>query len=124
MHLFQPLSRLFVRFRYPRSTPEDVAHDLGLTCTNLLTFQEFMCYLTNSKHQLTKLSRFMPREQAEEIFCLALRKEKFSKDSLFSYHFKGGWVEFILHFDDQSRLRRVYVRHKDLKQTHEIAISQ
>ena len=123
MNLFKPFSYLLIRFRYPLSTPEDVANDLGLKCSNLLSFQEFICYLTNPHHCLTKLCRFMPREEAEEVFRLALRKEKFSQNSLFSYCFKGGWVEFVLQFDEQSRLRRLYIRHKELKQKHEISIS-
>ncbi len=66
----------------------------------------------------------MPREQAEDMFRLAIRKEKFQQNSLFSYHFKGGWVEFVLQFDEQARLRRLYTRHKDLKQKCEIPISR
>lgn len=123
MNPLKYLSHLFVRFHYPLSTPEDVANDLGLQCSNLVTFQEFICYLTSPHHCLTKLVRFMPREAAEEIFRLALRKEKFSQNSLFSYCFKGGWVEFVLQFDEKARLRRLYIRHKELKQKHEISIS-
>jgi hypothetical protein len=120
----QLLSQLFVRFRYPISTPEDVATDLGLNLSNFLTFQEFISHLTNPHHRPTKLSRFMPRDQAEKNFRLALRKEKFQSNSLFSYHFNGGWMEFMLHFDENARLRRLYIRHKDLKQKYEIPISQ
>lgn len=123
MKVLEPLLHLFVRFRYPVSMPEDVAADLGLAFTNSLNFKEFMDCLTDPRHRPTKLTRFMPREQAEEIFHLAKRKERFSHDSLFSYLFKGGWIEFFLQFDEQSRLRRLYVRHKDLKQKHEISIS-
>lgn len=123
MKILKPLQRLFIRFRYPVSTPEDVATDLGLDISNSLTFEEFILFLTDPSHRPKKLTRFMPREKAEEIFRLALRKEKFQQNSLFSYHFKGGWMEFILQFDDQARLRRLYIRHKDLKHKHEIGIS-
>lgn len=123
MRILKPLQRLFVRFRYPVSTPEDVAADLGLDITNALTFQEFILFLTNPLHRPKKLIRFMGREQAEEIFRLALRKERFQQNSLFSYHFKEGWMEFILQFDDEARLRRLYIRHKNLKQKHEMGIS-
>lgn len=102
--------------------PEDVASDLGLEITNSMNFKEFINYLIDPSHRPAKLNRFMPRESAEEIFSRAIRKEKFKQNSLFSYHFKGGWVEFILLFDEQSRLRRLYIRHKDLKQKHEIII--
>lgn len=123
MKIFRPFIHLFIRFRYPVSMPEDVAADLGLDISNSLSFKEFIHFLTDPSHRPSKLTRFMPREQAEDIFRLALRKERFQQNSLFSYHFKGGWMEFILQFDEQSRLRRLYIRHKDLKQKHEIGIS-
>ena len=114
---------LFARLRYPVSTPEDVATDLGLNISNMLTFQEFMNCLTGPHCRPTKLTRFMPRHEAEDIFRLALRKEKFQQNSLFSYYFKGGWMEFALQFDEKSRLRRLYIRHKNLKEKYEIPIS-
>lgn len=123
MKVFKPFAHFFIRFRYPVSMPEDVAEDLGFNLSNSLTFSEFIDYLTNPCHRPKKLARFMPRQQAEDIFRLALRKEKFQQNSLFSYYFKGGWMEFVLQFDDQSRLRRLYIRHKDLKEKHEISIS-
>ena len=123
MKVLQPLLHLFTRFRYPVSLPEDVGSDLGLEMTNSLNFQEFIHRLTDPCHRPTKLARFMPREQAEDIFRLARRKEKFKQNSLFSYYFKGGWMEFILQFDEQSRLRRLYICHKTLKQKHEIPIA-
>lgn len=123
MNVLKPLMHLFIRFRYPFSMPADVAEDLGLSLSNTLTFQEFFNILLDTSQRPKKLFRFMPRQQAEQIFQYALKKEKFPQNSLFSYHFKGGWVEFFLQFDDQSRLRRLYIRHKDLKQKHEIPIS-
>lgn len=123
MKLLKPLINLFIRFRYPVSRPEDVAMDLGLNISNSLSFLEFINCLTDPSYRPTKLMRFMPRHQAEDIFRCALRKERFPQNSLFSYHFKGGWMEFMLQFDEQSRLRRLYIRHKTLKQKHEISIS-
>lgn len=123
MKVLQPLYHLFIRFRYPVSLPEDVASDLGLSLTNRLKFQEFMHCLIDPRYRPSKLTRFMPREQAEAIFLLARRKEKFKQNSLFSYYFKGGWMEFNLQFDEQARLRRLYIFHRDLKKKHEISIS-
>lgn len=123
MNVFEPILHLFARFRYPVSMPEDVASDLGIEITNSIKFQKFIQCLIDPRCRPTKLTRFMPREEAEDLFRMAKRREKFQQDSLFSYHFKGGWMEFILHFDEQSRLRRLYVRHKDLKQKYEISIS-
>lgn len=124
MKPFTVFRRLLLRFRYPVSMPEDVAKDLGLEISNFLTFNEFIRHLTNPLQTPKKLSRFMPREQAEGIFHAALKKEKFNHNSLFSYHFNGSWMEFMLSFDEQSRLRRIYVRHKDLKKKYEMPISR
>lgn len=104
--------------------PEEVAADLGLNLPNTLSFKQFVNCLLDPSRPPAKLTRFMPRENAECIFRLAKRKEIFQSNSMFSYYFKGGWMEFILQFDGQSRLRRVYIRHKDFKQTHEIPIFQ
>jgi len=124
MKLLKSLSDIFVRFRYPISLPQDIASDLGYDVSNSMNFNEFILHLTDPCHRPAKLSRFMPRDQAEDVFRLAKRKERFSQDSLFSYQFKNGWLEFILQFDEKARLRRLYIHHKDLKQKHEILISQ
>ena len=57
----------------------------------------------------------MSREKAEEAFYGAPLKEKFQNNTLVSYCFTEGWVEFILQFDDQSKLRRIYLQHKNIK---------
>lgn len=122
MKVLEHIRRCLIRFRYPLSMPEDVAKDLGLDISNFLSFPEFVKFLTNPYIRPAKLTKFMPRKEAEEIFRKALRKEKFSQNSLFCYHFNGGWMEFMLQFDEQSRLRRMYIHHKDLKQKYEIQI--
>lgn len=123
MKLLKPFQQLLMRFRYPVSMPEDIASDIGLSLSNYLTFSEFIARLTDPNSKPSKLSRFMPRHEAECLFQTALRRERFKHDSLFSYYFKGGWMEFMLQFDEQSRLRRLYIKHKTLKQKHEIPIS-
>lgn len=114
--------RFFLRFRYPVSLPEDVANALGLPLSNFVTFQEFVHQLLNPSSRPTRLTRFMPREQAEAAFKTALRIEKFKQNTLFSYYFSEGWMEFVLLFDEQSRLRRVYLQHKELKQEERVEI--
>lgn len=109
------LSRFFLRFRYPLSMPEDVGDALGIQISNWVTFQEFVSSLTSPNCRPTKLKKFMPREKAEEAFLSAPIKEKFQHNTLISYCFNEGFVEFILHFDEQSKLRRIYLQHKGIK---------
>jgi len=116
------LYRFLVRFRYPVTLPEDVAMALGIQVSNFITFEEFVSRLTSPNCRPTRLLKFMPREQAEKAFQHAQRKEPFKQNSLFSFYFKEGWLEFILQFDDQSRLRRIYLQHKQIKQDEGIEI--
>lgn len=112
----------FLRFRYPVSLPEDIATDLGISASNLLTFEEFVCQLTHQQCCPQRLSRFMPREAAEAAFQSAQRKERFGRNSLFSYYFHEGWMEFSLYFDEHSRLRRIYMQHKHVSNEQGIEI--
>lgn len=124
LRIFKPFSDLLLRLRYPFSMPEEIASDIGLSITNYCSFDEFIACLTNPSQRPAKISRFMPRENAEDLFQTALKKEQFRHNTLFSYYFKDGWMEFVLQFDEQSRLRRLYILHKDLKQKYEIPISR
>ena len=116
MKALDVLSRFFLRFRYPISMPEDVATALGIHISNYVTFHEFVSHLSCPTCRPTRLSKFMSREKAEEAFFGAPLKEKFRNNTLVSYCFTEGWVEFILQFDDNSKLRRIYLQHKDIKQ--------
>jgi hypothetical protein len=108
-------SRFFVRFRYPVTLPEDIASALGIHVSNFITFDEFITKLTGPDCYPTKLKKFMHREDAEAAFFSAQRKEHFRQISLFSYYFCEGWVEFKLEFDAESRLRRIYLQHRTIK---------
>lgn len=112
---FQSFCRMLTRFRYPFSLPEDVADALGISFSNFLTFDKFIEKLTDPSCVPERLMKFMPREEAEAAFESACRKEIFPQKTLFSYYFNQGWLEFILQFDNQSRLRRIYVQHKKIK---------
>lgn len=115
--------QFFLRFRYPVSLPEDIAADLGINVSNFLTFDEFVSQLTNLPTSPCRLTRFMPRAEAEAAFKSAQRKERFGRNSLYSYYFHEGWLEFSLYFDEQSRLRRIYLQHKHLACEQGIEIS-
>lgn len=120
---FRSFKIFFVRFRYPVSLPEDIGKDLGLEIDNHMSFQEFINKLTDPRLRPSTLSRLMSREEAEKKFNRALKKESFLQQSLFFYHFNGSWMGFTLDFDENSRLRRLYLMHRDLKKKHEISIS-
>ncbi len=113
--LSQIFHRLFIRFRYPVSLPEDISEALGIPLSNYLSFEEFVEHLISPTCRVTKLTKFMPREKAEYAFRSALRKERFKQNTLFSYYFSEGWMEFVLQFDEQSRLRRIYLQHQKIQ---------
>ena len=110
MHLVESLMRLISRFRYPVSLPEDIAHDLGLHLPNSLNFQAFLKLLASPHQRPAKLRKYMSRTLAEATFETALKKESFKSCALFSYYFNKGWLVFALYFDEDSRLRRVYLQ--------------
>ncbi|MEZ5314894.1 MAG: hypothetical protein R3E91_01605 [Chlamydiales bacterium] len=113
MQLIESLMRLISRFRYPVSLPEDIAHDLGMHLPNHLSFEDFLKLLSSPHHHPTKLHKYMLRKAAEETFTLALKKENFRSSSLFSYYFNNSWLVITLYFDEEDRLRRVYLQCPD-----------
>ncbi|MGK5595084.1 MAG: hypothetical protein ACSNEK_06985 [Parachlamydiaceae bacterium] len=108
------ISRFITRLRYPVSLPEDVAQALGVPFSNTQPFKDFVKQLLAPTLKPTTLSRFMMRDDAERVFGNAPIKERFHQSTLFSYYFNEGWLEFILKFDEQGSLRRVYMVHKDI----------
>ncbi len=114
MQALKHIHKFFQRMKHPISLPEDIGKDLGIQVLyNELSFEECIDRLASScasKH----LKRFQPREEVEPLFKTAVRKEIFKETSLFSYYLYDGWLAFKLIFDDQNRLRRVYIQHKEL----------
>jgi hypothetical protein len=109
-----------LRFRFPCTLPSELANSLGVDIPRYPTFAELIQNISHSTP--TKLHRFMPREEAENLFTTAQRKEQFVEQSMFSYYFNEGWVEFVLQFDRQSRLRRLYLNHKSIQNDEGIEI--
>lgn len=122
MKTFQHLYRFLIRFRYPVTLPEEIAEALGVSIPNSLNFDELVHKLTCHTCRPTKLCKFMPRNQAEAAFKTAQRKERFKSNSLFSFYFNEGWLEFVLQYDDDSRLRRMYIQHKIIQEERGIEI--
>jgi len=112
MKVIDSFFHVLVRFRYPVSLPEEIAKALGVPLSNALPFKEFVNQLIVPNLKPTTLCKFMRREQAEEAFQNAPCKERFHRSTLISYYFSEGCLEFVLKFDDQHRLRRLYLHHK------------
>lgn len=106
--------KFLTRFRYPVSLPEDIAQALGVNFSNAQPFKEFVKQLIAPSLKPTTLSKFMMREQAEQVFGNAPLQERFHCSTLVSYYFNEGWLEFILKFDDKGCLRRIYMMHRDI----------
>jgi hypothetical protein len=123
MGFVNQLKKIYCRLQYPVSLPEDVAGALGIQVDNYLSFDAFIAILQSAECRPTRLMKYMPRQEAEQAFHMALRKETFKETALFSYYFSRGWLGFRLHFDDQSRLRRLYLQHKELNQGEGIEIA-
>lgn len=115
MYLLENLTKLLSRFRYPFSLPEEVATALGIHLANSLAFEEFIRLLGTPECRPTRLRKFMHRSKAEAAFQTAPKKETFATMSLFSYYFNRGWLVFALYFDEQGRLRRLYVQYPALQ---------
>lgn len=115
MKFFKYVFHLYSRFQYPVSLPEEIAHALGIEATSKLTCDEFVSLLTSPSCHPTRLHKYMARVDAEAAFASAVRKERFTRHSLYSYYFNNGWLGFYMQFDHTSRLRRVYVQHRALK---------
>jgi len=104
------LGNLMVRFIHPYSLPCDIADALGVDISNFISLNNLIAYLTSNSCHPKKLKKFMAREDAEEAFRNAFRIDHFPKISLCYYPFKSGCIEFILYFDEFSRLRRIYLQ--------------
>lgn len=124
VNIVDPLRRLMMRWRHPFCLPEEVLSVLGLESPSLtLSFDELMHFLSSAECQPQNLMRYMSRVDAEAVFSEALKKERFNNETLFSFYFAESWVEFILHFDSESKLRRVYLQYNGLDDDEGIEIN-
>lgn len=112
--MLSSFKRLTMRWRYPDSLPDDVAEALGIALINFSSFDQFIEQLSNEACcRPTTLYRFMPRQAAEAAFRPTARHtECFPRETLCSYYFCEGWLEFILQFDEDNLLRRIWLQHK------------
>lgn len=111
---------LLLRFRFPCTLPSEIGDSLGVDLPRYPTFPQLIQNISSCNP--TTLHKFMSREEAEGAFTTAQKKERFVGNSLFSYYFNEGWIEFALQFDDNSRLRRLYLNHKSIKEDEGIEI--
>ncbi len=117
---FDLIIDLLLRFRFPCTLPSEIAESLGVDLPRYPTFSQLIQNISSCNP--TKLHKFMSREEAENAFFTAQRKERFVGNSLYSYYFNEGWIEFVLQFDDNARLRRLYLHHKSIKEDEGIEI--
>lgn len=112
--------RFCARFRYPVSMPEDVSTALGIPLSNFMPPDQLVGKICSSLP--TKLSKFMPRSEAEAAFASAVCKERFSDNTVCTYCFNQGRIVFILKFDEANRLRRIYLQHKQIRSDQGVEI--
>ncbi len=105
-------TRFFARFRHPVSLPEDVAKALGISVSNFASFDALPDVIR--KNLPRNIKKFMKRETALKAFSSATAIEQFHRDTICSYAFKGGWLQFDLRFDEHNRLRRLFLHHKNI----------
>ncbi len=117
---FDLLLDFLLRFRFPCTLPSEIGSSLGVDLPRYPTFSELIENISHSTP--TKLYKYMPRKEAEEHFKTAQRKEQFVSNSMFSYYFNEGWIEFVLQYDDNSKLRRLYLLHKSIPSDEGIEI--
>lgn len=120
---FDCISRFFARFRYPVTLPEDVAETLGVQVSNFLSYEELLQKISTCECNPLRLARFMPRNEAESAFKHATCIERFGSKTLISYYFSEGWVGFVLQFDSHMQLRRIYLRHNEIKNEEGLEIN-
>lgn len=119
----RPFLFLYWRYRHPVSLPEDVASDLGIQLSNFMTDDELVHEIILPHCRPTRVKRYMSRQKAEAAFHSACRTERFSHHTLFSYYFRGGWLELLLKFDENEKLRRLYINHRTISQPEGVEIS-
>ncbi len=122
MKSLQIIYQYLLRIKYPVSLPTDIGEALGIPIRNCWSFEEFFHQVISPSTKITNLKKYMLREEAEHLFLKAARKEKFCNNTLFSYYFNEGWLEFSLQFDNCSRLRRIYILHKQIEEPNGIEL--
>lgn len=105
--------RLFCRFKYPISLPEDVATALGVSVSNFVPFDLLIKTVSANSTRPKSLKKYMPRREAEQAFKAALKVERHRDRSIYSYYSNNNWVEFSLVFDQDGRLRHLFMKHND-----------
>lgn len=114
--------RFFARFWHPVALPEEVVETLGVEVSNFLSFGDLIRCLNSCHCHPPSLAKYMPRKDAETAFKKPTCVEKIGNKTLISYYFNEGWVEFVLHFDTDGRLRRIYLLHKEIEQDEGVEI--
>lgn len=119
--LRQWIIQLFSLLRYPISAPQDVLLALGMESDfSDLDFHHFLKKIVTRIPR--RVYRDMSRDEAERSFSTAYKKEVFHTTTHASYCFIQGWLEFVLEFDKNRHLRRLYVHHSLLSGAQSIEL--
>ncbi len=119
--IYNAITHMKVRMRYPYALPSDIGTSLGQSIDDSITFPLLLKILSNLQEPRS-LARFMNRDRAEKSFILATRCERFTTSTLYSFRFNEGWIEFELHFDEEDKLRRLFILHKEIVSCDRIEI--
>jgi hypothetical protein len=115
MKIFKFVLKFFVDNQVDHLLPDELLKTLGLDLEGKSSIEDFVEKLNHSKSLHVKLKKFMTRREVENTFLSAEKKEHFSRHSLYSYYFSKGWLGFFVSFDQDLKLRRVYLQYKSLR---------
>jgi hypothetical protein len=115
MKFFKFALKFFIGNDVNHLLPDELLKTLGLDLKGNSSIEDLLEKLNHSKSLHIKLKKFMTKREVENAFISAEKKEHFSRHSLYSYYFSKGWVGFFVSFDQDLKLRRVYLQYKSLR---------
>jgi hypothetical protein len=112
--IYQALMKFLARIWYPVALPEDLAEVFEIEISNFVPYPKLLETISGCQLHSHRLAKYMPRKLAESVFRHATCVETFKDKSIASYYFHEGWIEFVLYFDQDGALRRIYLLHKEI----------